>query len=258
MISASLGRRKRGGSLMRFCTGPLLVVFATVCLAGCGDGSMTTASDDDIPNIEMANPDTAPPLPKPSEIAEPVDPPPALDPWMKIPPLALRDEIDRLLRCGGPEQARRTCNLAYHEGATAQSPTEEVPVRHYSVSVMVTMPPGMYDDPPTVPFPRAPFRVVHHLLPRWRQADAWLTFAMQKGRRSCGLQTRVGNALISLNVDLSGMGNYEVLTELAPYRASTARKYAECIADYEGDVDEHAEALSRGLPWRGSQAGSRR
>lgn len=227
-------------------------------LAGCGGKPTATSSNDSyMANIEMADPDTAPPLPRPAELAEPVDPPPVLDPWMKIPPLTLRAEVDRLLRCGGPEKSRRRCNLAYHEAASAISPTQVEPKGLYAVAVFLTMLPGTYDVPPTNAFPRAPFHVVHHLLPRWRQADAWLTFAMQKGRRSCGLQTRVDNALVSINVDLSTMDNYEFWTELAPYRASVARKYAECIADYDDDVDEHAEALSRGQPWHGSRHRSR-
>ena len=226
-------------------------------LAACGDRSTTTPGNDDyMPNIEMADPRDAPPIS--TKAASPIDPPPALDPWMKLPPLTLRDEIDRLLRCGGPDHSRRRCNLSYHEDASARSPTEDSPSGSYAVATVVTMPAGMFDVPPTRALPRAPFLVVHHLLPRWRQADAWLSFALPNARRMCGMQTRVGNALVSITATLGILDKYEVRLELAPYRASVAREHAACIEGEEDDINQHAEALSAGLPWKGSPRSARK
>lgn len=226
-------------------------------MTGCG-GRLTKATGNDVgtTNIEMADPRVAPPVSRKAAIT--IDSPPLLDAWMKVPPLTLRDEINRLLRCGGPDHSRRRCNLSYHEDASARSPTEDWPSGSYAVATAVTVPAGMFDVPPTRALPRAPFRVVHHLLPRWRQADAWLSFALPNARRMCGMQTRVGNALVSISATLGILEKYEVRLELAPYRASIAREHAACIEGEEDDINQHAEALSAGLPWKESPRSARK
>jgi hypothetical protein len=206
-------------------------------------------NSDDIPNIAMADPVVgAPPIS--TETAGPIDPPPALDPWMKVRPLALKAQIDRLLRCGGPGQSHRRCNLSYHEGAWARSPTEEQFRQDYAVQVGMTVPAAIYHVPPTRPLPRAPFRVVHYLLPHWHEADAWLTFALHNARRFCGVQARVGNALVHIDADFGIQDTYVVTLELSPYRSSVERSHAECVAgEDESNTDRHADAIATGKPW---------
>ena len=226
------------------------LVTLIVTLAGCG-GKSAAAPDHDrnIPNIATAGPVVEARLMS-MKRADPVDPPPVLDPWMKVPPLTLKAKVDRLLRCGGSDQSHRRCNLSYHEGAWAQSPTEEQGRQHYAVRTWMTVPAAIYDRPPTKPLPRAPFRVAHYLLPHWHEADAWLTFALRNARRICGMQTRVSNALVHIDADIGIENTYVVTLELSPYRPSVERSHAECVAgEDESNTDRRADAIATGKPW---------
>lgn len=235
--------------MLRFTTfGIVLGLSAT--LAGCGDKfAVVVDNDGDMRNIAMADPVVGTPAIS-GGTARPIDQPPALDSWMKVPPMALKAQIDRLLRCDGPDRSHRRCNLYYHEGAWARSPTEEQFRQDYAVQVWMTVPAEIYDRPPTKPLPRAPFRVVHFLLPHWREADAWLTFALRNARRICGMQARVGNALVQIDADFGIQNTYVVTLELSVYRPSVERRHAECVADEaESETDRQADAIATGRPW---------
>lgn len=225
--------------------------------SGCSPKStVTTRNDSATSNIAMDEHNSI--WNASAEVAIPSDPPPVLDPWMKIPPMRLKAQIDRLLRCGEPQQSHRKCNLFESEGAWARSPTEESQKRDYAVQVWMTVPAEIYDVPPTESLPHAPYRVIHYLLPHWHQADAWLTFALRNARRGCGVGAKVGNALVWLGADFGIQNTYVMTLELAAYRPSIERRHAECIADEaESDTDRHADAIAAGRPWEGSAKGQR-
>jgi hypothetical protein len=171
---------------------------------------------------------------------------------MKLPPDILKEQVDRVLRCGASQAVPRKCNLYRQEGAWAESPTDDGGKPHYSVRIWMTVPAEVYNSPPTYPLPHAPYRVVHHLLPHWRQADAWLTYALRNARNKCGMRTRVGNALVWVSADFGIDNTYVVTLDLEPFRPSLVRDY---VAYYEDTaslvaINRHAEALSVGLTRR--------
>jgi hypothetical protein len=235
----------------------LAALFGLSALAsGCSGSSALLNDDGEMPNLTMAGPGDAPPTSWPTAEPTPLEPPPALDPWMKLPPMVLKAEATRLLRCGMPQESRRKCNLTFHEGAVASSSTREDRPQRYALDVWVTVAAAVYGTPPTAPLPRAPFRVVHHFLPGWHQADAWLTFALRYARRKCGVQTRVGNALVWVGADFGIQNTYVIDLDIGPYRPSVVRDHLDCIAGEEemDDVNAHADALSAGLPWKGARS----
>ena len=230
---------------------PAIMLGWAVVLAGCENKSVPASrNDNDVRNIAVANTTGMVSTATPGTVVAPLEPAPALDPWMKLPPMALKARVERVLYCGRAMTLPLKCNLYRLEGAMAQSPTEEQGQQHYAVKVWVTVPAGIYDQPPTERLPRAPFRVVHYLLPHWREADAWLTFALRNARRGCGMQARVGNALVHVGADFGIQNSYIVTLVLSPYRRSVERSHAECIADEdESDTDRHADAIAMGRPW---------
>lgn len=229
---------------------PPLMLACAAALVGCDSKSAPASRvDGDSRNPIVANTKGTTLSAAHGDADAPLEPAPVLDPWMKLPPMALRAQIQRLLYCGHAMTSPLKCNLYREEGAMVQSPTEEQGQQHYAIRVWVTAPAEIYGRPPTEPLPRAPFRVVHHLLPQWREADAWLAFALRNARRACGIQSRVGNALVHIYADFGIENTYIVTLELSPYRASVDRRHVECIADeVDPDTDHQADVIATGRP----------
>ncbi|MEG3147274.1 hypothetical protein U1839_21690 [Sphingomonas sp. RT2P30] len=239
----------------------LSALFGLAAIAsGCSGSSAPLNDDAETPNLTMAGPGDAPPASSPTAEPTPLESPPALDPWMKLPPMVLEAEATHLLRCGLPQESRSKCNLTFHEGAYASSSAKEDGPQRYALKIWVTVASEVYGTPPMAPLPRAPFRVVHHFLPGWHQADAWLTFALRNARRKCGMQTRVGNARVWVGADFGIQNTYVIDLEIGPHRPSVVRDHLECIAGEEemDDVNAHADALSAGLPWKGARSVARK
>ena len=230
---------------------PVMILAWGASLAGCENKSAPASrSDNDVRNIAVAGATGVASTATLGEVAVPLESASALDPWMKLPPMELKARVERVLHCGRAMTSPRKCNLYRREGALAQSPTEEQGQQYYAVKVWVTVPAEIYHQPPTEQLPRAPFRVVHYLLPHWREADAWLTFALRNARRACGMQARVGNALVDVDADFGIENTYIVTLKLSPYRPSVERNHAECVAgESESDTDRHAEVIAMGKPW---------
>ena len=221
----------------------------SMMVVGCMGKPAPSGRNEGMPNITMAGPDNAMPasVPSPTSTEAPGPPDPVLirTGWMKLPAKVLEAHIDRLFRCAAPKKPGEMCGLRAQEGAAIEVLPKEG--GHGSFDLLrdwITIDPDDLDARHPERLPRAPFRIVHHLFPHWRLADAWLTYALLHSRRACGRQVHVGNALIFIEIDIGAFNRLVGEIQITPYRPSTERAYLACMRfrAQEGDVDDLATA----------------
>jgi len=169
--------------------------------------------------------------------------------WMRMSPKALKSEIDRVLHCDQSIVAQKWCGSFVHDGANSQVLPEDGGGKLPRIlTVWMSVPTRDLAKEP-MRLPRSAYPVIHHLFPQWREADAWVTYALRNSRRNCGIQTRVDNSLVTIRSDVANIGVYIVALEITPYRTAVERGHIDCYQTTEirDGVQERAAAIADGL-----------
>lgn len=238
----------------------LAALFGLSAIAsGCSGSSALLNDHEEVPDLTMAGPGDAiaasAPSPSLPVVPIPRDLPPVREDWMTLPPNRLEAHVEGLFRCGASTPAWKMCGLGRNEGAAIEvHPKGGGSGSFELLRDWITIDPDDLEIRPAR-LPRAPFRIIHHLFPKWHRADAWLTYALLHSRHACGRQVRVGNALIFVEIDIGALNRLVGEIDVVPYRPSVERAYLACrqFRVREGDIDPLATASWADGP--GSQRG---
>jgi len=155
--------------------------------------------------------------------------------WMTLPRLSLIRQVESALRCGAyqPRLPLRKCNILEREPAFIQAWPDDGLTRLHGVEIWNNLSPRDLDPRHPGHLPRAPFEMVHYLLPHWRGANRWLTHEMYNWDHYCGRKIRVGNAWVHVSGERSKYGMMILVVGVAQYQPSAERYYAECRSELE-------------------------